>query len=346
MNGNDLNERFDSFDEYSSNKDTYDSIKTEIGDYYKSFPNEVIPQNTTDREFIVKDCLRLNKYLMEFGSKEKCQTKNCCAYINYLLNYGIRNSYESQNSIFQFYTKYMNDNSNKDIKKLCGAEINNMDKDKYEKTKKLYGLYIVYKGLLSSQTSMTCSRANSCVSIYNNIIADYPDLNDIKFCKALNNFKTVFEDNKVISTNQCHAVHPNGFRLQNACIHPQEQSRDTELHPQQSDGQAKKEEAPGKQSFPEEQQTGKETEEQSSSYSSSGTTVPIAFFSSGIGALLILLSFYKFTPFGQLLRLKIQKFKGTSDHLDGEQYEMQQNYSEYDERNAEYNGYNISYNSL
>ncbi|SBS92856.1 PIR Superfamily Protein [Plasmodium ovale curtisi] len=346
MNGNDLNERFDSFDEYSSNKDTYDSIKTEIGDYYKSFPNEVIPQNTTDREFIVKDCLRLNKYLMEFGSKEKCQTKNCCAYINYLLNYGIRNSYESQNSIFQFYTKYMNDNSNKDIKKLCGAEINNMDKDKYEKTKKLYGLYIVYKGLLSSQTSMTCSRANSCVSTYNNIIADYPDLNDIKFCKALNNFKTVFEDNKVISTNQCHAVHPNGFRLQNACIHLQEQSTDTDVSSLHTSELEEKILESTEQLSLETQQTESVIEDQTSSPSSSGSTLPIAFFSSGVGALLILLSFYKFTPLGQLLRLKIQKFKGTSDHLYGEQYEMQQNYSEYDERNAEYNGYNISYNSL
>ncbi|SBS92686.1 PIR Superfamily Protein, partial [Plasmodium ovale curtisi] len=224
MNRNDLNERYDTFDEYSSNKDTYDSIKSEIGDYYDSFPNEVIPQNTTDRNFIVNDCLRLRKYLMTFGSKEECQTKNCCAYINYWLNYGIRNSYESQNSIFQFYTRYMNDNSNKDIKILCGSEIKDMGKDKYEKTKKLYDLYLVYKSLVSRQTSITCSRANTCARKYNNIIAGYPDLNDIKFCKALNNFKTVFEDNKVISTNQCHATYPNGFPLQNTCIHLQEQS--------------------------------------------------------------------------------------------------------------------------
>ncbi|SBS91442.1 PIR Superfamily Protein [Plasmodium ovale curtisi] len=345
MDGSDLHKRFDSFDEYSSNKDTYDSIKSKIGDYYDSFPSEVIPQNTSHRVFIVKDCLRLNKYLMEFGSKEECQTKNCCAYINYLLNYGIRNSYESQKYIFQFYTRYMNHDSNKDIKKLCGSEIIDMHEEIYTKAKKLYDLYHLYK-IFNTNTrgKQSCYRAKSCASKYNNIIIDYPNLDDTEFCKALNDFKTIFEKNPIISS-QCHKLYPGELSLQDTCSHLQRQSRDTDLPPQ-PDGQVEKGVESGEQLSPETEQTKNVVEEQSSSPSSSGSTLPIAFFSSGVGALLILLSFYKFTPFGQLLRLKIQKFKGTSDHIDGEQYEMQQNYSEYDERNAEYNGYNISYNSL
>lgn len=55
--------------------------------------------------------------------------KNCCAYVNYVLNKGIRDSYESHKYIFEFYNRYMNDHSNKDIKKLFGAEINDMDKN-------------------------------------------------------------------------------------------------------------------------------------------------------------------------------------------------------------------------
>ncbi|SBT85152.1 PIR protein [Plasmodium ovale] len=345
MNGNDLNERFDSFDEYSSNNDLYDDIKSDILHLYDSFPNAIIPQNTTHRELIVNDCLRLRKYLMTFGSEEECKKKNCCAYVNYLLNDGIKNYYKSQKNIFEFYTKYMNHDINQDIKKLCGSEIIEMHDEKYNKTKKLYDVYYLYKIFnTSTQPTQSCFLAKSCASKYNYIISDYPNLDDTKFCKVLNDFKTVFENNTIISS-QCQALHPYELTLLDTCNHPQKQSRDTYLSSQQAEIE-KKEESFGKQSFSEEQRIEKETEKQSSSHSSSGSTIPIALFSSGIGILLILLSSYKFTPFGQLLRLKIQKFKGTSDHLDGEQYEMQQNYSEYDERNAEYNGYNISYNSL
>ncbi|SBS93815.1 PIR Superfamily Protein [Plasmodium ovale curtisi] len=345
MDGSDLHERFDSFDEYSSNNDIYDEIKSDILHLYDSFPNAIISQNTTDRELIVKECLRLKKYLMKFGNKEECQRKNCCAYINYSLNYGIRNFYKSQKSIFEFYSTYMNHDINQDIKKLCGSEIIEMHDEKYNKTKKLYDVYYLYK-IFNTNTrgTQSCYLAKSCASKYNNIIIDYPNLDDTQFCKALNDFKTVFEKNTII-TSQCQALHPYELSLLDTCNHPQKQSRDTYLHPQ-PDGHVKKEEASVKQSFPEAQQTESVVEDKSSLPSFSGSTVPIAFFSSGVGALLILLSFYKFTPFGQLLRLKLQKFKGTSDHLDGEQYEMQQNYSEYEERNAENNGYNISYNSL
>ncbi|SBS95751.1 PIR Superfamily Protein [Plasmodium ovale curtisi] len=346
MDGSDLHERFDSFDEYSSNNNLYHEIKSDILHLYDSFPNAIIPQDTTDRELIVKECLRLKKYLMKFGSKEECQRNNCCAYINYSLNYGIRNFYKSQKYIFEFYSTYMNHDINQDIKKLCGSEIIEMHDEKYNKTKKLYDVYYLYK-IFNTNTrgTQSCYLAKSCASKYNNIIIDYPNVDDTEFCKALNDFKTVFEKNAIISS-QCHALYPYELSLLDTCNHLQKQSRDTDLPPQQSDGQVKKEEVSGKHSFPEEQQTEWGTEKQFNSLSSSGSTLPIALFSSGIGILLILLSSYKFTPFGQLLRLKIQKFKGTSDHLDGEQYEMQQNYSEYDERNAEYNGYNISYNSL
>ncbi|SBS91075.1 PIR Superfamily Protein [Plasmodium ovale curtisi] len=346
MDEGNLDERYDTFDEYSSNKDTYDSIKSEIADDYDSFPDVIIPQSTNDRNFIIYDCLRLRKYLMKFRSEEECKKKNCCAYVNYLLNDGIKNYYKSQKNIFEFYTRYINDNSNENIKKLCGSGIIDMHEEKYNKTKKLYNVYHLYKIFNTNKRfTQSCSQAKSCAREYNNIIFDYPNLDDTEFCKVLNDFKTVFEKNTIISS-QCHALYPYELSLLDTCNHLQKQSRVTDLSPKQSDGQVKKEEAPGKQSFPVEQQTEMETEKQSNSLSSSGSTLPIAFFSSGIGALLILLSFYKFTPFGQFLKLKMQKFKGASDYLDGEQYEMQQHYSEYEKTNEEDNVYNISYNSL
>ncbi|SBT72629.1 Plasmodium vivax Vir protein, putative [Plasmodium ovale] len=339
-------ERYDTFSEYNYNYDIYDKIKGDTGDYYETFPDDIIPTHANERNSIVDDCLRLRIYLLKFGSKEECKKNNCCAYINYSLNYGIRNFYKSQKSIFEFYTTYMNDNSNKDIKELCGSEIKDMDEDKYEKTEKLHSLYLIYKGFLSSQTSTpSCSLAKSCANKYNNIISDYPNIDDTELCKVLNDFKTVFEKNPII-TSQCHELYRDELSLLDTCNNLQKQSRDTDSPPQQQDGRAEKEKESFTQSFLQAQPTSREEKDQFSSPSSSGSTLPIALFSSGIGVLLILLSSYKFTPFGQLLRLKIQKFIGTSDHLDDEQYEMQQNYSEYDEGNAEYNGYNISYNSL
>ncbi|SBT56262.1 PIR Superfamily Protein [Plasmodium ovale wallikeri] len=71
-----------------------------------------------------------------------------------------------------------------------------------------------------------------------------------------------------------------------------------------------------------------------------------SFFKDGMGGLLILLSFYKFTPIGQWLKLRTQRFGGITKNFDEELYELQQPTSEYDERNSEYNGYNIAYNSL
>ncbi|SBT74283.1 Plasmodium vivax Vir protein, putative [Plasmodium ovale] len=339
-------ERYDTFSEYNYNYDIYDKIKGDTGDYYETFPDDIIPLNVNERNPIVNDCLRLRMYLLEFGTKEECQKKNCCSYINYLLNEGIIDYYKSQKSIFKYYTSYMNDESNDDIKQLCGSEINEMDEDKYEKTKKLYNVYFSYKFLISSkQFTPSCPHVALCSNAYNNIISDYPNLNDTELCKVLNDFKTVFEKNSIISS-QCHALYPDELSLQDTCSHLQKQSKDIDLPPQQPDGEVEQEGAFGKQSFPNAQQNDRETEMLSSSPSSSGSTLPIALFSSGIGALLILLSFYKYTPFGQLLKLKIRKFIGTYDHLCDEQYEIQQNYSEYDERNAEYNGYNISYNSL
>ncbi|SBS92363.1 PIR protein [Plasmodium ovale] len=341
-------ERYDSFDEYNYNYDIYNEIKRDIEDLYDSFPYSVLGELKEHKESITKDCLRLRKYLLKFGSKEECQKKNCCAYINYLLNDEIRNSYESKKYIFEFYTKYLDDHSNQDIKKLCKYEINDMEEDKYQKTKKLYNVYVLYKFFISNKqlTLLACSRANSCATAYNNIIAEYPNLNDTKFCKALRNFKKDFEYNTNISTKQCDALYPNIFLLQDTCINLQEQSIVTDLSTQQQAGQVNRGEQSMIQSFPPALLTERGVEEQSSSPSSSGSTLPIAFFSSGIGALLILLSFYKFTPFGQFIKLKMQKFKGTSDHLDGEQYEMQQHNSKYEKRNAEDNVYNISYSSL
>ncbi|SBT57916.1 PIR Superfamily Protein [Plasmodium ovale wallikeri] len=125
--------RYNSFNEYISNHGTFKNIQGEIGTYDESFPYNVRIEETDYKQFIINDCLRLKLYLLKFATKEACEKMNCCAYINYLLNYYIRNYYKSQKSIIKNYTSYMNDDSNHDIKELCGSKINDIDDNRYEK---------------------------------------------------------------------------------------------------------------------------------------------------------------------------------------------------------------------
>ncbi|SBT56414.1 PIR Superfamily Protein [Plasmodium ovale wallikeri] len=190
MEASGQNERYDSFDEYSSNKDIYERIRSEIGgDDYDSFPSGVLQEKEVNIDFIKKDCLKLRRYLINFNTKENCIKKNCCQYINYFLNNTIRDQYSSDSSIFSIYKTYMNHDSNSNIKSLCGSEINYMELNKYEKTKNLYITYDLYKIFISDNYGTLCSQANSCSKAYNNVKTLYPELNDTKFCKALVDFK-------------------------------------------------------------------------------------------------------------------------------------------------------------
>ncbi|SBT01779.1 PIR Superfamily Protein [Plasmodium ovale curtisi] len=338
--------RYNSFDEYISNYGTFKNIQGEIGEHYESFPN-VIVKETKHKEFIIGDCLRLRLYLLKFATKEACEKKNCCAYINYLLNYYIRNYYESQKSIFKNYTSYMNDDSNHDIKELCGSKINDIDDNKYQKIFKLYTGYKICENFIYNKyDSRKCSLANSCSFAYNNIITTHPELNDVKFCKALKNFKDVLESYKLKSKIKCSGEYLNLLSYPESCTLLLQKSEQLVVSSGYQAGQTETQiESEGPSGLQEDQMV-EIQEDYTTSPSSLSTTLPISLFSSGMGGLLILLSFYKFTPLGQWLKLHTQRYGAITKNSDEELYEMQQPTSEYDERNSEYIGYNIAYNSL
>lgn len=85
-----------------------------------------------------------------------------------MLNSIVRDYYSSEKSIFNIYNTYMNHHSNNYIKILCESEINYIDQIKYEKIKKLYGVYDSYKLFSSIKYGSLCSSANSNAIAHNN----------------------------------------------------------------------------------------------------------------------------------------------------------------------------------
>ncbi|SBT84337.1 PIR protein [Plasmodium ovale] len=348
MEGSGKEESYDSFEDYSSNKDIYDNIKSKVGADFHSFPDSIISKQEQKNYPIIMNCLRLRKYLMYFHSEEECKKKNCCQYINHLLNRDVRDNYSSQSATFNIFINYMNHDNNSNINNLCVSKLNYMNNDKYQKIKKLYSVYNLYKIFISNKRGKpSCSSAKASAKLYDNIKTTYTNIDDTKFCKALKDFKQVFEQNEHISRKECASDVPNLLSYPDVCNQLLQKSEQAIVSmEQQNSGLQTEVESEGPQDQQKKEQMTDFKDENTSIPISMGTTLPITLFSSGIGALLILLSFYKFTPLRHWLQLRTQRFKGISEHLHEEEYEMQQHTSEYDERNSEHDEYNISYNSL
>ncbi|SBT02398.1 PIR Superfamily Protein [Plasmodium ovale curtisi] len=346
MQGSDEDERYDSFTEYTSNKNIYDRIKGNISEGFDSFPISDFKEYAEYESQIIMDSLKLKTYLMEFQNEKECQNKNCCQYMNHLLNYLVRTHYKSKKYIFNFYISYMNHVSDK-IKNLCVSEIKYMDQDKYNQIDNLYKAYKTCQSFISNKyNSTSCYRAKSCSFAYNYMINSYTKINDSKYCKALKHFKHFLEENDITSTSKCNSENPNLLMYPDACNRLlQKSEQGTSSIDQQDrmlDGQIESKGPLDSQG----DQMREIRADDTTSPSSMGATVPITLVSSGMGGLLILLSFYKFTPLRQWLKLRTQRFGGITKNFDEELYEMQQHTSKYNERNSEYNEYNIAYNSL
>ncbi|SBT02448.1 PIR Superfamily Protein, partial [Plasmodium ovale curtisi] len=218
MEIDDHDERYDSLAEYSKNYDIYKQIQGNNGDGYISFPKEIIPEDTEDKIYIVSNCLRLKNYLIKYNDKENCENNNCCGYINYMLNKSIKTLKKPHEPIFNFYISYINHYSNGQIKNLCASKINYMQVEKYKKTDQLYNAYEICRLFMANKhDTSTCSLAKSCANLYNNIFITHLELNDVKFCKALKNFKDVLESYKLKSKIKCSGEYLNLMSYPESC---------------------------------------------------------------------------------------------------------------------------------
>ncbi|SBT55982.1 PIR Superfamily Protein [Plasmodium ovale wallikeri] len=350
MPSNEEDDRYDTFEEYTYNYNMLETIYRSIDSTdFNEFSSNAVNESMENGRYIIKDCITLKKYLTHFGSIDSCGSKNCCAYINYKLNKNDRDYNIPGKSSFSIYNTYINTDNFLNKKNICETKIKYISSGNYEKISELYNLYYLFHQFNSYKDYglSQCSLARNCAERYNVIVGKYQATEDIKFCNVLEDFKKRFQRDDWISQNKCSNISSNLLQLGNSCVQLQEKTAKTgaSLEPQEkASGTGKSFE---ESSDPVEGETTLEiTEQHPVSPSSLGSTLPITLFSSGIGTLLILLSFYKFTALGQFLRLSTQKFKGIPKNIDGEDYEMQQHTYGYDKENSEYNEYNISYNSL
>ncbi|SBS93901.1 PIR Superfamily Protein [Plasmodium ovale curtisi] len=342
-------DRYDTFEDYKSNEYILNNFYIHINEGDIDKFSGTVNTEIEHRFSIIKDCITLKKYLTYFSNIESCNKKNCCRYVNYWLNDRVHKNYKSNESIFTIYNNYMKNDSDINKNNQCASKIKYINRGDFEKIKELYDTYYLFNQFVSNKsygTSM-CFLARNCATSFNKILINYQRAEDIKFCKVLEDFKKKFENDVWISQNKCVNVSPNSLQYLNSCIQLQEQTTGGGLSSEQQEGSLKeKETSVDASDLHKRKETLEIKEEHTTSPTSFGGTLPISLFSSGIGALLIFVTFYKFTPLGHCLQLRTQRFKGISEHLHEEEYEMQQHTSEYDERNSENDEYNISYNSL
>ncbi|SBT53296.1 PIR Superfamily Protein [Plasmodium ovale wallikeri] len=342
-------ERYDTFEQYKSNEAILEQINKGVrGKNFSDIYNGSVNEDMENGRKIIEDSITLKRYLLHFNTTESCNKDNCYGYLNYWLNQKARKYSTSSNSILTLYSTYMNNDSELKQKNLCSSKIKHMSFDKYKKMDEIYKIYRSYKyyNLRKNHEQFSCSRANLCATEYNNILSKYPKIEDIKFCKVLENFKKEFEQNVLLPKKQCYPEIPNLVSYKDKCINLKSLPNGEDAHSQYKTNHEDPGEKSVESSYTQTQQIIRSTEGNNMPSSSLDATLPIIPFGSVIGLLFILLSLYKFTPFGKILKLQIQRFKGLTRNSDDELYEMQQNTSEYHDRNTEYNEYNISYNSL
>ncbi|GAB70030.1 hypothetical protein PCYB_007790, partial [Plasmodium cynomolgi strain B] len=163
--------------------------------------------------------LETKKYLEVFNNEEDCKEKNCCQYINYLLNYMVRNYYSSNQLIFNIYNTYMNHKNNSNIKNFCLTEINYLNSYKYNKIHLLYTAYERCQFYISNKNaSNSCNLAKQCERAYNGIINPiYTKRDDTKFCKILKDLNDYLIQNEPISTGDCGSIFSDSLYYYSEC---------------------------------------------------------------------------------------------------------------------------------
>ncbi|SBT84069.1 PIR protein [Plasmodium ovale] len=348
MPGSEEDKKYDTFEEYNYNQNILDkSYKDILSDDFDKFSSCSENEEIENGQNIVKDCITLKKYLLHFNSIESCNNKNCCSYVNYWLNKKARTYNNAINSALKIYNKFIKDDNEFTQKNLCISKINDLNTDEYKKMEKLYKIYEHYKNykLHKHIVQVACGRAKSCAIEYNDILFNNPKIEDNKFCKVLEDFKKEFEKDVSPFKSQCTTEIPDLFSYEEECNNLQWKPNEADASSRLQAGQMEMGGITGESLNTQTLKTLSGKEEHHIPPSSFGATLPISLFSSGVGILLIFLSFYKFTPFGHWLKFRANRFKGMIKNFDDE-YEMLQHTSEYDESNSEYKGYNIAYNSL
>ncbi|SBS91754.1 PIR Superfamily Protein [Plasmodium ovale curtisi] len=338
-------ERYDSFDEYYYNKNLIRDVQGNLEENdFNTFPNDVLSGITENNESIMKDCLKLRKYLIRLNNKKPCLNNNCCVYINHWLNKIVRNSYKSNSNIFDIYNTYMNHESNTDVKILC-SKLNYMTKDIYEKSTELHKMYHYYSNLKEYGKPL-CNYAKKCAEIYNVITSNSEKLKNIEYYTVLKGFKDVFEKDKLISEKQCGGDIPNLYLPEYPNTSSQKELTITGLHPEEHSDLL-----PVIGSFDENTnviQGEKELDKNEHTHLSTslGSLIPVSLFSALVGIPMLLLILYRFTPIGSWILHRMRRGKDSLDNIDEETHNFGLPTSEFQQEHFEKKDYNLSFYSV
>ncbi|SBS93522.1 PIR Superfamily Protein [Plasmodium ovale curtisi] len=250
-------------------------------------------------------------------------------YINFWLNYQLKNINPSTDIVQRFY-KALTSDPLFDINKKLQGKIHNIQDEHLENMKIFYNLYHKYNTIQSIIQDNTYDHtqctlySKECVEKYEEALTRCPKSTTSSFCEALNVFKRKYEKlNELIKIDNCKLE-----VLKPLPSHESLQQEGTPL-PSEHPEPAELDNVLGEQGY---------TTDYSSAAAASGTMVGMFFIS---------LILYKSTPFGPWLRNRLlQKNIIRKNIEEGKNHELLLHMSEYQDINSEDSIYKIPYTSL
>ncbi|KNA00915.1 hypothetical protein PVNG_05345 [Plasmodium vivax North Korean] len=227
---------FDSYKEYALNKSVLWNHILPLVSEFSNFPDSIISRDIQNRDYVIKNCIRLKNYLSYFKTNKLCEDNKCCGYFNFWLNENARKD-ESINEITSSHYKncinYYSDliESNK-----CISEIYYIKDSEFEKKQGLYDLYDYYNDIKQIAGDYNkCSFFNNCAHKYNDIIGKCKDVTDDDFCTELINFGNNFLKKILTSDEQCEEEIVKLLSPEDAMIKLQEEQQQAPLLPLQEE---------------------------------------------------------------------------------------------------------------
>ncbi|SCA59586.1 Plasmodium vivax Vir protein, putative [Plasmodium vivax] len=171
---------------------------------FSNFPKDIVTYEIQKRDDVIKNCIILKNYLLDFKNNDLCDDNKCCEYFNFWLNEGARKVKPINKITLSYYENCIKSyiNLNK-----CISEIYYINDSEFDKKQELYNLYDLYDFYndfkLITVDPIKCTFYNNCAFQYNNIIGKCKNAEDDDFCKELKNFGNKFLKNILTPNEHC-----------------------------------------------------------------------------------------------------------------------------------------------
>ncbi|SBT55287.1 PIR Superfamily Protein [Plasmodium ovale wallikeri] len=298
---------------------------------YCIFSETEFSEKETEYEEICAKFKRLFNLLFDESSPFSSIFNHSDIYINFWLNYQLKNINPSSDIVQRFYEVLTSTDPSFDIHKKLQGKIQNIQDRHLENLKIFYYLYSMYNAIHTiiqddiSDRAQCASYSKECAQKYEEAIKKCPKDTSSNFCEALNVFKRKYEQLKEsIKINNCE------LEVLKPLPSHQRLREELPLLQNESPEPAKLDNILGEQ---------EDSKDFSTATAASGTMIGMFFTS---------LILYKSTPLGPWLRNRILKKNIMGKNIEDEEknHELLLHMSEYHDINSEDNMYQIPYTSL